>query len=153
MDGAIGVSVFLNAEKEAFIWQAAALPAPRAPARPALGDRQHARKGPYGFRPIIILHILSCQPLDRCKQKSILTPVYVMKLCGLKAGVSLYRGVNIIHAGFPPEADPPLADIPLRHEWRGFLRHLKDKIVFPDSLDRQILLKYQRNNPSQIHIY
>ena len=28
-----------------------------------------------------------------------------MKLCGLKAGVSLYRCVNIIHAGFPPEAD------------------------------------------------
>ncbi len=51
-----------------------------------------------------------------------------MKLCGLKAGVSLYRCVNIIHAGFPPEADPPLADIPLRHEWRGFLRHLKDKV-------------------------
>ena len=26
--------------------------------------------------------------------------VWDMKLCGLKAGVSLYRGVYIIHAGF-----------------------------------------------------
>jgi len=26
--------------------------------------------------------------------------INLMKLCGLKAGVSLYRCVNIIHAGF-----------------------------------------------------
>ncbi len=43
-----------------------------------------------------------------------------MKLCGLKAGVSLYRCVNIIHAGFPPEARPRRPHCGgghPRHEW------------------------------------
>ena len=30
----------------------------------------------------------------------------------LKAGVFVSVGKDIIHAEFPPEADPPLADIP-----------------------------------------
>jgi len=32
--------------------------------------------------------------------KNVMNVTNVMKLCGLKAGVSLYRCVNIIHAGF-----------------------------------------------------
>ncbi len=58
-----------------------------------------------------------------------------IKYCGLKAGVFVYRCVNILHAGFPPEADlrhrnggqPAFGGQP-RHKWRGIIRHNKIKV-------------------------